>query len=139
MGYSRSIFLSLIVITMAACATTESVREAPTDDDRVYYLEADCATARKALPGALKALRLKVEAGSEQSPEDGCPVSLVVRKPVSAFSWGELVRVSLDTTSNGGTSLGVHTERVLATNVTARGDWSMQIRDALLAEIASHR
>ena len=86
-----------------------------------------------ALPAALDALRLEVEDAS--SPMTLCPASIIARKRISAFSWGEIIRINLNRSEPDGTELRVLTERVLATNMTARGDWSEQIHQALLTQL----
>ncbi|MFX3658207.1 MAG: hypothetical protein ACN6I7_03510 [bacterium] len=47
------------------------------------------------------------------------------------MSWGEYVRVRLDALDTGRTQLHVLTQRVLATNLLARGDWSGPVYRAL--------
>ncbi len=54
---------------------------------------------------------------------------------MSAFSWGELVRVDLREGDSDNTILEVVTKRRVAVNITAKGDWSEEIHDAVIRNL----
>jgi hypothetical protein len=77
-----------------------------------------------------------------ESVEQVAPDTWMVigKKGASAWSWGELVRAVIQSAvlpdATRGVTVRIITQRRLATNVTARGDWSQQIftqLDLLLA------
>jgi len=63
---------------------------------------------------------------SFDQPNDVTTV-IVAKKGVSGFSWGELVRVVVTSAGPDTTSIWVFGQRRLATNVLAKGDYSIDI------------
>ena len=49
---------------------------------------------------------------------------IVAKKGTSAWSWGELVRVVVQKSASDRTTVRVLSRRRMATNVTAKGDYS---------------
>ena len=75
------------------------------------------------------------------STPDSLTWMIIAKKGMSLFSYGELVRVVVAQTPDRAVAVRVYTKRRLATNVTAKGDWSgpiFQQLDLILAE-PSHR
>jgi hypothetical protein len=105
------------------CATPGSIVEASGANDRRFTTRAACREVAEHVMPALRDLGFRTEIGPRQ---ETCPIEVVVRRPASAISWGELVRLRL---YEGETRsvLAIRTERVLATNITARRDWADRI------------
>jgi len=57
---------------------------------------------------------------------------IIAERSWSAFSWGERVRVAVYKLAPAQAEVWVYTQRKLATNITARGDWS----DTIFSNIA---
>lgn|GEM_PF-1095708 len=129
----RGHLICLAIFLLAGCTTAARVAQSPSELDCVYLLKQDCETVLTALPDAL--LSIELELRRENLSAANCPATVIARKGISAFSWGEIVRINLARTEAGGTELRVYTERALATNVTARGDWSPHVYKALLAQL----
>jgi hypothetical protein len=131
--FLRANYVCIAIFLVAGCTTTASVEQSPSEKDSVYLLKQDCNTVLTALPYALVSINLELRRNNSSGAD--CPATVIARKGISAFSWGEIVRINLARTEAGGTELRVYTERALATNVTARGDWSPQVYTALLAQL----
>ena len=78
----------------------------------------------KAAQTAITSAGLAVD--SFDQPNDATAV-IIAKKGPSAFSWGELVRVVVTSAGPEKTSIWVLSKRRLATNVTAKGDYSTNI------------
>ncbi len=89
----------------------------------------DLRTAVAACRSAL--LGSQIEIDDVERVNDTTWMILAKRKS-GMFSWGELVRVVVQETSEGEVTVRILSKRRAATNVTARGDWS----DALFAQLA---
>jgi hypothetical protein len=64
---------------------------------------------------------------------------IAAKRGVSLLSWGELVRVVAQQTPDGtAVVVRVFTKRRLATNITAKGDWSGTIFEQLDHILAQH-
>lgn len=118
-----------LVLAVAGCATAGSVRSEPDDMGRAFEFTEACEVLVELVPPTLAELGFRLDSVEPAGP---CGVTVVAVKPVSLASWGEVVRVIVAPDSAGGTLVRVHTRRALATNVTALGDWSARIHQALL-------
>lgn len=133
---NRLRLLALVVIlalTQTGCATTSSVANASGKSAVPFDLPEPCLVVREVLEPALIELKFKIESIEDSN---SCNRTVVATKTVSAFSWGEIVRVSLRETDSRSSKLEITTERRLATNITAKGDWSAEIHDAVLGKLA---
>ena len=65
---------------------------------------------------------------------EDCDAQIIARNPVSALSWGELVRIRVYRL-NDVVQMAIRTDRVLAINVTAQGDWSRQIYEEVILRV----
>jgi len=61
---------------------------------------------------------------------------IVAKKGMSAWSWGELVRVVVQELSNDRVAVRVLSKRRMATNVTAKGDYSEAIFSSIEMAVA---
>jgi len=120
--------VSILPFLLLGCATTASVKKVPTEIGEKRIFEAEFAEVVEAAQFAVAELGME----TKQIQTSESAFALLAEKPASLFSWGELIRVSVEKGANGNSVVRVLTKRRLATNVTAKGDWSEEI----FAEIA---
>lgn len=109
---------------LVGCSTPGSIRAAPADAGRTFHLAQRCEEVQPLIEDALLELGFVIRSVARR---EACGVELIAARPLSAFSWGELVRVDVEPSNDEATLLRVVTRRVLHTNVAATGDWSRQI------------
>jgi len=97
------------------------MRQEALDSGVVREFAGDFPTVLKAARAAVTNAGLAVD--SYEQVNDSTAV-LVAKKGTSAWSWGELVRVVVQGSSNNKVSVRVLSHRKLATNITAKGDYS---------------
>jgi hypothetical protein len=111
-------------LVIGACATTGGMRQEPLDAGAAREFTGDFQTVLRAARTAVTNAGLAVD--SYDQVNDSTAV-LVAKKGTSAWSWGELVRVVVQGSSNNHVSVRVLSHRKLATNITAKGDYSATI------------
>ena len=114
----------IAVVCLTGCATTGSMRNAPLAEGVPQTYTADFDSVLKAAREAVVEAGLHIEEVNKISETSW---SILAKKPTSAWSWGELVRVLVEESSDTATTVRVLTKRRLATNVTAKGDYSKAI------------
>lgn len=124
----RQLSVLAVVVLGTACATTGTVTSESPEAGRAFRFAEACARVTPLVVPTLEAFGFVVRSADSAEP---CGTTVVARKPVSLASWGELVRVTVRPV-DGGTEVRILTRRALATNVTARGDWSGEIYRELL-------
>jgi len=117
---------------LLGCASTSTVANAPAESAIPVNIAKPCPAVQEVLEPALIELGFKIDSVQDV---DECGQTIVARKGMSAFSWGELVRVTLRGNDSQSSVLEVVTKRRLATNITADGDWSSEIREAVLKKL----
>src|SRR4026207_326163 len=122
----------LIVFLGAGCATVESMGHELPDEGVSFYVPATCSFVRDALQPALLDLKFAIGTVDDSGV---CDRDVVATMGISAFSWGELVRVTLREGDANDTILSVTTKRRLATNIIAKGDWSKEIHAAVINQL----
>ena len=135
---TRAGLLAAAAAMSAACASTAGLRSAPLDAGETKFYAAPLAVVGPAARQAVLAVGLNVDT---VSTPDSLTWMIIAKKGMSLFSYGELVRVVVAQTPDRAVAVRVYTKRRLATNVTAKGDWSgsiFQQLDLILAE-PSHR
>ncbi|OLC35259.1 MAG: hypothetical protein AUH81_10620 [Candidatus Rokubacteria bacterium 13_1_40CM_4_69_5] len=125
---NNALRLATLAVIGAACASTGGMRSVPLDAGEVKFYGAPLATVAPAARQAVLAAGLEVDTVSQ---EDSLTWMIVAKKGMSLFSYGELVRVVVHQTTEGPVAVRVFTKRRLATNVTAKGDWSGPIYENL--------
>ena len=121
--------ITVLLILTAACASTGGMRSEPLDAGESKFYAAPLAVVAPAAREAVLSAGLDVDAVSQP---DSVTWMIVAKKGMSLFSWGELVRVVAQQTPDGAAVVvRVFTKRRLATNITAKGDWSGTIFDEL--------
>ena len=126
--------LAVAAAIAAACASTAGLRSEPLDAGETKFYAAPLAVVGPAARQAVLSAGLNVDTVSTL---DSLTWMIIAKKGMSLFSYGELVRVVVAQTPDGAVAVRVFTKRRLATNVTAKGDWSgaiFQQLDRILAE-----
>ena len=119
----------IVILCLGGCATKTSMLNAPLDAGRSQTFSSDYDTVVKAARDALMSSGLAIDDASEVSNKT---FVILAKKVSSAWSAGELVRVTVQEVSESKTTVRVYTKRKLATNITAKGDWA----DTVLSNIA---
>ena len=83
--------------------------------------DGEYATVLRAARNAVAAAGLAID--SYQEVNDSTAM-IVAKKGISAWSWGELIRVVVQKSADNRVGVRVLTRRRLATNLTAKGDYS---------------
>jgi hypothetical protein len=118
----------LPLIVTAACASTGGMDAERLDAGEAKFYAAPLTTVAPAARQAVLAAGLTVDTVSQP---DSLMWMIIAKKGMSLFSYGELVRVVVQQTPEGAVVVRVFTKRRLATNLTARGDWSGRIFEQL--------
>ena len=122
-------FLPLaLVVPLAACATMGGLREEPLTAGVSRTFPAPLGPVVDAARQAMVGAGMDVQEQLRPSPDIGM---LLGQKGMSLWSYGELVRVVARQTDSARTSVYVVTRRLLATNITAREDWSTALFDRM--------
>jgi hypothetical protein len=127
--------LGVAAVIIAACASTAGLRSAPLDAGETKFYAAPLAVVGPAARQAVLSAGLNVDSVATL---DSLTWMIIAKKGMSLFSYGELVRVVVAQTPDGAVAVRVFTKRRLATNVTAKGDWSGPIFQELDLILAKH-
>ena len=100
------------------------MRNAPVDEGVAQTFHGDYDRILKAARESVVEAGLAIE---EVDKMDDKTWMIIAKKGASAFSWGELVRVVVQNGDADSTTVRVLTQRKMATNVTAKGDYSKSI------------
>ena len=110
----------LVLTLLAACASAGGMRAEPLDVGVVREFNGDYTTVLRATRNAVASAGLAVDSYDEVNDSTAM---IVAKKGSSAWSWGELVRVVIQK-SGDRVAVRVLSRRKMATNVTAKGDYS---------------
>jgi len=119
---------AVVALIATACASSGGMRSQPLDVGEAKFYAAPLNTVAAAARQAVLAAGLDVNAVSQP---DSLTWMIMAKKGMSLFSYGDLVRVVVQQTPEGAVVVRVFTKRRLATNVTAKGDWSGPIFEQL--------
>ena len=114
----------LVAIGVLGCASTNSMRAEPLDAGIVREFDGDYATILRAAREAVVGAGLAIDSFDEVNETTAM---IVAKKGSSLFSFGELVRVVVQHMPGGHTAVRVISDRRMATNIFARGDYSETI------------
>jgi hypothetical protein len=128
MQVKKAFRLAALSAIMAACASTGGMRSQPLDAGETKFYAAPLNSVAPAARQAVLAAGLTVDTVSQP---DSLTWMIIAKKGMSFFSYGEVVRVVVQQTPEGAVAVRVFTKRRLATNITAKGDWSKSIFDQL--------
>lgn len=132
---SKAAAVALVGMIVSACASTGGMRSEPLGAGEAKFYTAPFQTVAPAAREAVRAAGLDVDTVSHP---DSMTWMILAKKSGSLFSYGELVRVVVQQTPEGAVAVRVFTKRRLATNITARGDWSGPIFAKLDMILAQH-
>jgi hypothetical protein len=127
--------LAVVAVIAGACASTAGLRSAPLDAGETKFYAAPLAVVGPAARQAVLSAGLNVDT---VSTPDSLTWMIIAKKGMSLFSYGKLVRVVVAQTPEGAVAVRVFTKRRLATNITAKGDWSGPIFQQLDSILAAH-
>jgi hypothetical protein len=131
----RGFQVAALAVIAAGCASAGGMRSVPVDAGEVKLYAVPLSTVAPAARQAVLAAGLDVDTILQP---DSLTWMIIARKGLSFFSYGELVRVVIYQTPEGPIAVRVFTKRRLATNITAKGDWSRPIYDRLDLILAPH-
>lgn len=115
--------LALVALTFS-CASVASIRNAPPSKGVSQSYSADFDRVLKAARESVVEAGLQIEEVNKTDEESWV---IIAKKSTSAWSWGELVRVTVSKVNDSEATVRVLTRRRLATNITAKGDYSRAI------------
>jgi hypothetical protein len=126
---TKPYWLVVALILQAACASAGGMRTEPVDAGEAKVYAAPLTVVVPAAQQAVLSAGLDVD---QMSQPDSLTWMIIAEKGTSLFSWGELVRVVAQQTPDGSAVVvRVLTKRRMATNITAKGDWSGPIFERL--------
>jgi hypothetical protein len=117
-------FFAILLVLSTSCATAGGMREEPLDVGVVREFSGDYVTVLRATRNAVMGAGLAID--TYQDVNDSTAM-IVAKKGTSAWSWGELVRVVVQRSAVDRVAVRVLSRRRMATNVTAKGDYSETI------------
>ena len=122
-------FLLMMSLGLSGCATSETVRKAPVDQgiSRAFPASYDHAVATTIK--ALSSLNINITGSETQA----VGTVIMVSKPMSGFSWGEVGRVIVKKSDAAPTTVIVNWEKRDQLQIT--GTDSKDFTDVLFAEI----
>jgi hypothetical protein len=133
--YNRWLLVAAGVGIVVGCATTSGIKTAPLDSGEAKFYKAPLATVYPATKQAVMAAGLDVDQAFQ--PDSGAWM-IIAKKGLSMSSYGELVRIVVQQIPSGPVAVRVVTKRRLATNITAKGDWSGPIFENLDRILSPH-
>jgi hypothetical protein len=110
--------------SLTGCRTVDGMRTAPLNEGVARSYAADYGDVTRAAYQAVQSLGLTVE---EVRQIDPATWHVIATAGPSAFSWGELVRVSVQRLPAMPVAVWVLTRRRVVTNITAKDDYSPDI------------
>jgi hypothetical protein len=129
-------WLAGALILPAACASAGGMRTEPLDVGEAKFYASPMSVVVPAAQEAVVSAGLDVD---QVSQPDSLTWMIIAKKGMSFFSWGELVRVVAQQTPDGAAVVvRVFTKRRMATNITAKDDWSGPIFERL-DQILAHQ
>lgn len=114
----------VLIFIVTACATTSGLKNESLVAGNPRSYDAEFDRVLNAARSAVMLADLSIE--SDQKIDDNRWM-IIGTTGMSLFSYGEIVRVVVEKTSEVTTLVRIITKRRLATNITARGDYSSEI------------
>jgi hypothetical protein len=110
--------------SLSGCRTVDTMRNAPLNEGVLRTYAGEYYDVTRAAYEAVQSLGLTVD---EVKQIDPATWNVIATASASAFSWGELVRVSVQRRAAPQVAVWVLTKRRLATNITAKDDYSPDV------------
>lgn len=111
-------FALVMVALLSACAGTSTVRDAPLGAGTERSFDAHYDAVAAATLDAVRSLNVSIT-GTEDKPEG---LVILVAKPVSPMSWGEVGRVTVVPSDGPNTSVRVYWEKRSRMQVTGTSE-----------------
>ena len=121
---SMALICVAVLTILTGCATTGGMRSAPLTEGVSRTFKGDYDRVLKAARESVVEAGLAID---EVNKVDDKTWMIISKKGASAFSWGEMIRVVVQGSGTDETAVRVMTQRKVATNVTAKGDYSTSI------------
>ena len=119
-----AVFAITIGHCLVSCTTTQSIRGVSLSNGNEKTFNKEMAIVLPALRQALTEEKATI---TLDSTLDEKTQMIIGETPVSGFSWGEVIRIISVKRGEDKTTLRVLTERKLATNILANGDYSTNL------------
>lgn len=124
---------TLIILLFSGCATVSNMRTTDLNQGKSQTFQANVNDVVKAVEQIIsKTKRLRLVSSEQVDPRSWV---IIAEESMSLMSYGTLVRVSIAQMSINETTVNVLTKRRLATNITAKGDYSSEILGYIPAEL----
>ena len=133
--YLGRLCVTVCLVGAGGCATSKGIQKAPLDAGNAQVFDAPFDRVLAATRESMMELKLGIN--TDKALDDRTHM-LVGEIGMSAFSYGEVVRAIVKEQDDG-TSVRVRTQRKLATNVVAKGDWSKDIFKKVRQKLGSPR
>lgn len=121
--------LAIAPLALGACATANTVREAPITSGIPHDFNAPYDVVKAAALQAVERLNVDIQ-GTDETPER---FQIRFSKPISAFSWGEVGAVNVVRVDDTTTRVYVNSEKRDQVQIT--GTSERQFADAIFANI----
>ena len=118
------VLVLMLCCCFVSCSTSQSIRGASLSNGIERTFNREMTVVLPSLRQALKEEQMTI---TFDSTFDEKTHIIISETPVSGFSWGEVIRVVAIKRGDDKTALRVLTERKMATNVFANGDYSTNI------------
>lgn len=119
--YRVQLKLLAAAILLSGCATSGAMRTSPLGEGIARVFSAELEKVLNAAQESMVEAGLAIE---EVTKVDDNTHLILGTKGLSVFSYGELVRLVVERSAPSETTVRVYTKRRLATNITAKGDYS---------------
>jgi hypothetical protein len=130
----RPLLAGLLLSALAACATADTVRNAPVDSGVTEQFAPPYDRVSAATLAALRDLRINIT-GTEDKPEG---MHVQATKSMNLFSWGEVGRIVVRRSSAPPTGVTVNWEKRSQLQITGTGqtEFSRELFEGIRAQLA---
>jgi len=124
-----------LLLSLAACATAETVRDAPVDAGVSQSFAAPYDRTTAATLDTLRSLNINITATEEKS--NGLQIQ--VTKSMNLFSWGEVGRILVERSSQAPTVVRVYWQKRSVMQITGTGqtDFSNELFNGIQQRISA--
>ena len=132
---SRRMLMAGLLLTLGACATAVTVQNAPADAGTAQTFPASYDRVSAATLEALRQFNVNVTSTQEHAGG----LQILVTKSLSAFSWGEVGRITVVRTSAPPTPVRVVWEKRAQFQITGTGEteFSRELFDGIRRNLAA--
>ncbi|MEE9464696.1 MAG: hypothetical protein V3W14_03855 [Candidatus Neomarinimicrobiota bacterium] len=116
--------LVVIALLLCGCATVGSMEQVSTSVGVSAIFRSDYDDVLSVLQPSIISVGLVIEGSRKVNDNQWIIIS---QSNISAWSWGEIIRVVIERTNESETTVRVHTKSKLATNITYKDNYSSLI------------